>query len=216
MDNSDKFWKIIDNADSFSARTNNKEIEFGWAKQVNLAFAVELFLKSIMEYESGKIKYGHNLKTLFEHIDTKSQEIIYDNWRKLSGTNIPNNNQIKGWFWDNIFACANIFERFRYVHEWASGKTDLEASWNDEQYNQLSIFSESRDFGKLQTYGSFLKEFENAIKKYIRENVIPKLPRRSHDIEIACENVVTITRADGSTKTERNKVVVPLNITKSH
>lgn len=209
MENSDKFWKIINNADSFSTRAIPAKIEFGWASQVNLAFAVELYLKSIMHFEKDEIEYGHNLKTLFKHLNNKTQNTIYQNWRTLSGTNIPENKQIKDWFWDNVYACCNVFERFRYVHEWASNNTSLEASWDNSQFNQLSIFSGIREFGKLQTYESFLNEFENAIKKHIRENVIPKLPPRSYDIEIAVENVVTLTR-DGATKTERNKVVVPL------
>ena len=213
MENSDKFWKIIDNADSFSKRAISSELEFGWAKQVNLAFAVELYLKSIMEYEKGEIEHGHNLKTLFKHLNNKTQNLVYNNWRTLSGINIPDNKQIKDWFWDNLFACCNVFKRFRYVHEWAGCNTSLETSWDNEQFSQLSIFSTNHEFGKWQVYESFLKEFENAIKKHIRENIIPKLPRRSHNIEMAIEFNVKITRANGSTKIESNKVVVPMNIT---
>jgi|GEM_PF-2274846 len=209
---SDKFFNIIDNADSFSKRTNSTELEFGWAQQVNLAFAVELYLKSIMEFEKGEIEQGHNLKTLFRHLDNKTQDAIYHNWRTLSGTNIPDNKQIKKWFKDNIYACCNTFERFRYVHEWAGCKTSLETSWDAEQFNQLSLFSANREFGTLQVYDGFLKEFENATKRHIRENIIPKLPRRSHDVDVSFNMSVTITRADGSTKTEDNKVVTALNI----
>ena len=210
--NSDKFWNIIDNADSFSKRTNSAEIEFGWAQQVNLAFAVELYLKAIIEVEKGEIARGHNLKTLFRLLDNKTKDAIFHYWRALSGTNIPDNKTIKKWFNDNIYACCKTFESFRYVHEWAGCRTSMETSWDAEQFNQLSIFSGNRPLGELQVYGSFLKEFENAIKQHIRENIIPKLPRPFNDIEIAFNVSSTITRPDGSTKTEHNKSVIGFNI----
>lgn len=210
--NSDKFWNIIENADSFSRRTNSAEIEFGWAQQVNLAFAVELYLKAIIEVEKGELARGHNLKSLFRLLDNKTKDAIYNYWRALSGTNIPDNKKIRKWFNDNIYACSNTFERFRYVHEWAGCRASMEASWDMEQFNQLSILSGSRPFGELQVYGSFMKEFENAIKQYIRENIIPKLPRPFNDIEIASVMSMTITRADGSTKTEHNKSVMGFNL----
>lgn len=117
MINSDRFWNIIDNADSFSIRVKEDKPEFGWANKVNLAFAVELYLKAIMEFEKQEIERGHNLKTLFKHLGNKTQDAIYSIWRTSSGENIPNNKQIKEWFFDNLYACCNVFERFRYVHE---------------------------------------------------------------------------------------------------
>ena len=209
--NSDRFWNIIDNADSFSRRTNFVEPEFGWAQQVNLAFAVELYLKAIIEVEKGELVRGHNIKTLFNALDNKTKDAIYHNWRALSGSDIPDNKTIKKWFSDNIYACCKTFERFRYVHEWAGSNTNMAASWDAEQFNQLSIFSASRQLGELQVYDGFMKEFENAIKQYIQENIIPKLPQ-SHDIDIALDAAVTIIRPDGSTKTEHNKSVIAFNL----
>jgi hypothetical protein len=216
VNNSDRFWSIIDNADSFSVRTNSDKIEFGWAQQVNLAFAVELYLKAIMEAEKQEIKRGHNLKTLFNFLDNKTREAIYNHWRKLAGENMPDNKKIKDWFKDNIFASSNIFLRFRYIHEWIedSCRTSVEASWDSDQWRQLSICSGEREFGRLPVYDNFLKEFESAVKNYLRESVIPKVPRRTHDVTMVFEINSTITRADGSTKTETQKVVIPMNLPK--
>ncbi len=212
MQNSDKFWNIIDNADSFSVRGNFEKNEFGWAAQVNQAFAVELYLKSIMEFEKGEIEQGHNLKTLFKHLDNKTQDAIYNNWRTLSGENIPNNKQIKTWFKDNLYACCNTFMDFRYIFERDSNRVSLETSWDIDQFNQLSIFSTKHEFGRLQVYSSFLKEFKNAVKKYIRESVVPKLPPRSYNIMMSMNISIEIERPDTSIKTEHDKVVLPINI----
>lgn len=212
MENSDRFWNIVDNANSFSARSNSDKVEFGWARQVNLAFGVELYLKAIMEFEKQEIKKGHNLKTLFNFLDNKTRDVIYNNWRTFAGTNIPNSKKIRDWFNDNIFACCNTFGKFRYVNEWAGCRTSLETSWSNDQWNQLSIFSVEHEYGRLPVYGSFLKEFENAIKKHITDNIVSKLPRQSHDLDMAAEISCTIIRADGSTKTEKEKVNVSMNI----
>ena len=214
MTDSNRFWNIIDNADSFSIRAITDKPEFGWGAQVNLAFAVELYIKAIMEFENKEIKRGHNLKTLFNHLSNRTQEAIYNNWRTLSGENIPDNIQTKEWFRDNLYACCNIFERFRYVHEWASsyGNTNLESSWDNNQWGQLSIFSTSRELGKLQVYDGFLKEFERAVKEHLKNVVIPQVPMRSHDIMMTTTLTATITRPDGSTKTEHNKAVTSMSI----
>lgn len=247
MKNSDRFWNIIDNADSFSVRGYSDEQEFGWASKVNQAFAIELYIKAIMEYEKENVEKGHNLKTLFKHLKNKTQDTIYDYWRKLAGENIPDNEQSKLYFEDNLYACCNVFEKFRYVHEWAGQKTEfdrysqwidkndiktkkmltafgediaklfknnvaLETSWNNDQWEKLSIFSPNHEFGRSHIYDSFLSEFEKAIKQYIKQNVIPNLPQRSYDIKMSSVVTTTIKRADGSIKTESKQVVVPMNI----
>ena len=185
MENGNEIMSLIDNADSFSKRFDEKSLEFGWANVVNLAFAVELYLKSIMEFEKGKIERGHNLKQLFNQLSEEAKISIYNNWRMVEGSNIHDNDQIKEWFNDNLYACCDVFQKFRYVHEWAGCHVSLETSWNEDQWEKLSPMSAKREFGKLQVHDGFLYEFENAIKKHIKEIIIPKLPRPSHDIEIA-------------------------------
>jgi len=216
MTNGDRFWSIIDNADSFSVRTNADKIEFGWAQQVNLAFATELYLKAIMEAEKKEIKHGHNIKTLFNFLDNKTQDAVFNHWRKVAGENIPDSKMVREGFKDNLFACSKVFERFRYIHERAdtSCRTSMESGWDIDQWRQLSICSGERDLGRLPVYDNFLKEFELAIKNYLKESVIPKVPSRTHDILIATEISTTITRADGSTKTEKQKVVIPMDLPK--
>lgn len=217
MNNSDKFWNIIDNADSFSVRVKSNNTDFGWAGMVNLAFAVELYLKAIIVAETNnldKIK-THNLKALFtKNLGNKTQSTIINYWIKLAGTNISNNQETKVWFLDNLYACCNVFEKFRYAHELehTTYGTRLDSSWDDDQFKQLSVFSNSREFGKFPVYDNFLNEFESAIKQYIREQVIPKVQSRSNDMMTNATITSTITRTDGSTHTENHQVIAPMNV----
>ena len=191
---SDIFWMIIDNADSFSKRTNVDKPEFGWAKQVNLSLAIELYIKAIMNAEGKEIKHGHNLRALFRYLDNKTQHSIFQNWRALAGENIPNDKETKTWFNDSLYGCSKIFDRFRYVHEWAGSNVSLQSSWDNDQFRKLHPASAEREIGTPQVSDSFLKQFENAIKKYIKENVIPTLPPRSYDFQIACQITIEMSR----------------------
>lgn len=57
-----------------------------------------------------------------------------------------------------------------------------------------------------------MKEFEKAVKRYIRDIIIPNLPKASYDLILSTTMTMEITRADGSHKIEQDNAVIPMNV----
>jgi len=136
---------------------------------VNLAFACELYIKSIAEFTNINVKKSHKLDELFKKLNIQDREAVYSLWKVSNGNNMDDHEYVRQMFKNNLEAITDVFTRFRYTHEWATTTISLEHSFTAEQFMKFSPLSASRPLGSPRVYSGFLKQFAISLKKYAEQ-----------------------------------------------
>lgn len=136
---------------------------------VNLAFACELYIKSIAQFTNANVKKIHRLDELFDKLSANDKEAVYSLWRITNGNNVDDHYYVRQMFRNNLEAITDVFTRFRYAHEWATTTISLEHSFTSEQFVKFSTLSASRPFGSPPVYSGFLKQFAISLKTYAEQ-----------------------------------------------
>lgn len=76
----------------------------------------------------------------------------------------------------NLEAVSKVFERFRYVHEWAGLSISLESSFTEEQMHLHPLnVNTHRIYRGIQIYDGFLNQLANSIEKYNKGIIMKNL-----------------------------------------
>lgn len=93
---------------------------------VNAAFGLELYLKSILQFEKGSIKRTHSIKDIFNELTEESKNKIRTDFKKDIIKNPPQNIKeiekhsgikVKNDFESVINDISSLFVNFRYIFE---------------------------------------------------------------------------------------------------
>lgn len=169
-----KYWHLIRTADefletSFRCNFNNqneyKNYPLTVPNFVNKAFACELYIKATLYCTKKILIKGHRLDLLFLKLNEKDRKEIYHIWRFVGGEEIPDSEYTTNIFNNNIQASREVFERFRYVHEWAGSTISLRSSFQKDQM-YLHSFHSNINTPKIPIYDNFLDEFAKSLKQY--------------------------------------------------
>lgn len=126
---------------------------------VNRAFACELYLKGIAAATNIKIINKHQLDSLFNHLKEADKNKIFYIWLDKAGENIFDCEYTRKMFNDNLLSISDVFERFRYTHEWAGSVLSVSSSFKRPE--QIKLLSHGN------MYGGFLKTFALVLRKHI-------------------------------------------------
>lgn len=159
------------------------------AEAVNVAFACELYIKAIEEYQKGKASIGHNLNELYAKLSVDVKKQVYELWRTTYQPGNEDHPYFQKMFYDNIGACAEIFERFRYANEWSGGSINQNMSLRTqltkkeikeqektgkriltpfEKYHPLVVRTNDQIYNPV-IYGGFINQFAACLKVVAEE-----------------------------------------------
>ncbi|MDY0138210.1 MAG: hypothetical protein RBR50_00740 [Candidatus Izemoplasmatales bacterium] len=126
---------------------------------VNRAFACELYLKGIAAATDIKIINKHQLDYLFNHLKEEDKNKIFYIWLDKAGENLFDCEYTRKKFSDNLLSISDVFERFRYTHEWVGSVLSVSSSFKRPE--QIELLSQGN------MYGGFLKTFAQILRKHI-------------------------------------------------
>lgn len=126
---------------------------------VNRAFACELYLKAIAIATDTKVVNKHQLDLLFNQLKIEDKNKIFHIWLTKVGENLVDCEYTRKMFDDNLLSISDVFERFRYTHEWVGPVLSVASSFKRPE--QMGLLS------KGNMYGGFLKTFAIVLRKHI-------------------------------------------------
>lgn len=159
MSSANNFFDAASRCDFPKGEVNDNNYPLLIPEFVNRAFACELYLKLIATATNIKAKNKHQLEYLFNHLKIEDKNKIFDIWLEMAGENLFDCEYTRRMFQDNLLSISDVFERFRYTHEWVGSVVSIPSSYKRPEQFDLAF--------KGHVHSGFLKTFALVLKKHI-------------------------------------------------
>jgi hypothetical protein len=159
VSSANNFFEAAERCDFPVGEVNEKNWPLMIPEFVNRAFACELYLKGIAIATDTKVINKHQLDLLFNQLKIEYKNKIFHIWLNRADENLIDCEYTRKMFDDNLLSISDIFERFRYSHEWVGSVLNVSSSFKRPE--QIKLLS------KGNMYGGFLKTFSIVLREHI-------------------------------------------------